>query len=234
MTIFAQCLSSLLLIVLSLLLGGLIGFVLALPPGPVAVTVMASALRGRWRHGLAAAAGASLADGVIALGVLFASSALVELLSQMIANHPALAVVGEIAVVAALVTYAVRLGRSSVLRHSSELRDELGRSVRGTVISAAATAIANIVNPTFLPSLAGAFAAALSFLAHRGAITTAGKFLMALGFVGGTFAWLAVVVGLIVRNHARFSLRHIMLLRRIGAAVVMIFALVLLWHIATS
>jgi len=222
-------------LVLSILLGGLIGFILALPPGPVAVTVMASALRGKWRHGIAAAAGASLADGFFALGVLFASSALGEVLMQLLSHHPTLALIGEIAVAAALLTYAFRLGRSSVLRHSSHFREELGRSVRGTMLSAAVTALANVVNPTFLPSLAGSFAAALSYLVrHNAASSTGTKVLIALGFSGGTFLWLFVVVGLIVRNHARFSLRHIMMLRRIGAAIVFAFTLVLLWHIATS
>jgi len=216
--------------VLALLLGVAIGFVLAVPPGPVAVSVMASALRGRWRLGLAAAAGASVADGIIAVVVLFASSALVWLLRQLVLHHPTIALVGEITIIAALVTYAIRLGRSSVYQRSSQLRHSLGSSVHGTALAAAATAVANVVNPTFLPSLAASFAAAQALLPSQGSGWD--KLLLAAGFMSGTFGWLTIVVSWIVRNHERFSLRQIALFRRIGAAIVLVFAAILLWHVA--
>lgn len=216
----------------ALIFGMVIGFVLALPPGPVAVSVMASALRGRWRLGIAAAVGASLADGVIALVVLFASSALVGLLRQIVLHHPTIALVGEITVVAALVTYAIRLGGSSVYQRSSSLRQSVGTSVERTAIAAAGTALANVVNPTFLPSLAGSFAGALALLGEPSQVHTGEKILLAAGFIVGTFCWLTVVVALIVRNHERFSLRHIAVLRRTGAAIVLLFAGALLWHVA--
>jgi hypothetical protein len=193
---------------------------------------MSSALRGRWRLGIASAVGASLADGVIAIAVLFASSALVGLIQQIMLDHPTIALVGEITIIAALVTYAIRLSGSSVYQRSSQLRQSLGSSAHGTAFASAVTACANIVNPTFLPSLAAAFAAATAILGNP---SSAGeKFLLAVGFMAGTFGWLAIVVGLIVHNHERFSLRHIALLRRIGAAIVLVFAGLLLWHVATQ
>lgn len=215
-----------------LMLGVLLGFVLALPPGPVAVTVIASALRGGVRHGLWAAAGASVADGVIALGVLFASSALVVLVRSTLDHHPLIALVGEIVVVAMLVTYAIRLARSSVYQRSSELREEMGRSIPKTIASAVATAIANLVNPTFLPSLAASLTAVLSAVSPEGNISVLGKGAIAAGFSLGTFAWLGVVVAFIVRHREQFSLRQLVLVRRIGAAIVLAFACILLWHVA--
>ncbi|MCS7301833.1 MAG: LysE family translocator [Candidatus Kapabacteria bacterium] len=215
----------------ALFIGAAIGFILAVPPGPVAVTVMASALRGQWKHGLWAAAGAALADGIIALAVLFASSAIMQLINDLITYHPTIALVGEIAIIAALVTYAIRLARTSIYERSAELRQELGQSVPATVLSAAATAATNIVNPTFLPSLAATFTAAVALLSRSVAVGIREKALLALGFCIGTFGWLSIIVALIVRNRKRFSLRHFMLLRRIGAAVVLVFAAVLVWHL---
>ncbi|MCX7930897.1 MAG: LysE family transporter [Chlorobi bacterium] len=206
-----------------------IGFVLAVPPGPVAVSVMAAALRGRWRLGFAGAAGAAIADGVIAAAVLFASSALVNLTRQLLTNHPAIAVVGEVTIAAALVTYAIRLARTSVYHRSSQLRRTFGDSARGTAFGTAVTAVANLFNPTFLPSLTASLAAATTVLQGTGG---GEKFVLAFGFTVGTFGWLAIVVALIVRNHERFTIRHIALLRRIGAVVVLVFAGILLWHAA--
>lgn len=217
---------------LSLTLGALIGFVLAIPPGPVAVTVMASALRGRWRHGIAAAASAATADGVLAVAVLFASSALVAIIEHIIARHPAIAVVAEIGIIAGLVTYAIRLGKSSLYDRSSDRRENVGHSVYGTIATAATTAFANVINPTYLPSIAATFTAAHTLLARSATVSIGNKLLMAVGFALGTFGWFVVVVAVILRHHQRFSLRNVALLRRIGAAIVLTFAAVLLWHVA--
>lgn len=216
----------------SLTLGILIGFVLAIPPGPVAVTVMASALRGQWRHGIAAAAGAAAIDGVLAVGVLFASSALVAIIEHIIARHPAIAVVAEVGIIAGLVTYAIRLGKSSLYDRSPDRRDGVVRSVHGTIATAATTAFANVINPTYLPSVAATFTAAHTLLARSMAVSIGDKLLMAVGFALGTFGWFVLVVAIILRHHQRLSLRHVALLRRIGAIIVLAFAAVLLWHVA--
>ena len=71
----------------ALLVGLVVGFVLAVPPGPIAMACIHQGLAGQTRAGVALVLGASVMDSVYALLAAFASSALVEALWDLIRHH---------------------------------------------------------------------------------------------------------------------------------------------------
>src|SRR5436190_13893424 len=73
--------------VTALLVGLVVGFVLVMPPGPIAMAGMRQALAGQTREGLALVLGAAVMDSGYALLAAFASSALVEALWDMMLHH---------------------------------------------------------------------------------------------------------------------------------------------------
>src|SRR5438094_524934 len=97
--------------VTALLLGLVVGFVLAMPPGPIAVACIRQALAGQARDALALAIGASAMDIVYALLAAGASAALVGSLGAMVTENAWLLLAlqgGCIVVLAVLGLYYVR------------------------------------------------------------------------------------------------------------------------------
>ena len=73
--------------VTALLVGLVVGFVLAIPPGPIAIACLSQALAGQAREGLALALSASAIDIGYALLAAFASSALVGALRGLVTDN---------------------------------------------------------------------------------------------------------------------------------------------------
>jgi arginine exporter protein ArgO len=73
--------------VTALLVGLVVGFVLAIPPGPIAIACLSQALAGQAREGLALALSASAMDIGYALLAAFASSALVGALRGLVTDN---------------------------------------------------------------------------------------------------------------------------------------------------
>jgi LysE type translocator len=71
----------------ALLVGLVVGFVLAMPPGPLAIAILRQALAGQTRAGVAMALGAAAMDSVYALIAGWASSALVGSLQGTVRDH---------------------------------------------------------------------------------------------------------------------------------------------------
>src|SRR5438132_12943829 len=73
--------------VTSLLVGLVVGFVLAIPPGPLAIACISQALAGQARESVALALSASAMDIGYALLAAFASSALVGALRGLVTDN---------------------------------------------------------------------------------------------------------------------------------------------------
>src|SRR5262245_34544984 len=71
----------------ALLVGLAVGFVLAIPPGPIAMACIHQGLAGQTRAGVALVLGASAMDSVYALLVALASSAFVGALGDRLQPH---------------------------------------------------------------------------------------------------------------------------------------------------
>lgn len=168
----------------SLLKGGLVGFCLAVPLGPVNVLCMRRTLAHGRVSGLASGLGAALADGiyggVAGFGVQFAAQALLE--SQMWLRL----------LVGALLCY---LGyRSFAAKPAQAVATNSHNGLVGDTLS---TFLLTLTNPMTIISFAAVFAA-IGISKEEGGV--AGASLLVVGVFLGSMSWwtlLAWIVGLL-------------------------------------
>jgi threonine/homoserine/homoserine lactone efflux protein len=142
--------------VTALLVGLVVGFVMVMPPGPIAMACMRQALAGHTKEGLALGLGAAVMDSGYALLAAFASSALVEALWDMMMHHAWALLAFQGGCIVVLVVVGLHYCRSSRHGGAARARPEARGRLRGDVspaLSGVLLALTNLANPMFLPSL---------------------------------------------------------------------------------
>jgi len=142
--------------VTALLVGLVVGFVLAMPPGPIAIACLRQALAGQAREGLALALSASAMDIGYALLAAFASSALVGALRGLVTDNAWSLLAFQGGCIGVLVVLGLRYCRSTTHGDAARARPEARSRPRGDAspyLSGVLIALTNLASPTFLPSL---------------------------------------------------------------------------------
>ncbi|MFM8568801.1 MAG: LysE family translocator [Candidatus Kapaibacterium sp.] len=214
---------------LEFLVGFCTGFVLTIPPGPVAAFAIETSLHHGQRSGRGVAFGVALVDTVFCLGVLFASSALVQWGIGMAERNVMLSRILMTAVVLGILVVGIR----QIVRPSTTVgstRVHLESHVPGSrpFLVGAATALSNGFNPTFLSSLTAVIA---SIHTSFPVVTGSGvqRVLFAGGFGVGTYVWIHVITRVVLKHREAMSPAMLGLIRRIGGVIFTLFALFLLW-----
>ena len=142
--------------------GFMIGFVLAMPPGPVAVTAIKMALDKGSRHATMVGLGTGLLDFLYCTVAIFATSAVVDFVVDFADKNPLPILIFQLGVIAGIVTFGIfqiktkkrtRPGRVPKPKKGlAKLLEDF--SHKGPFLLGVAVAIANMANPTFIPSLA--------------------------------------------------------------------------------
>lgn len=211
--------------VTALLVGLVVGFVLVMPPGPIAMAGMRQALAGQTREGLALVLGAAVMDSGYALLAAFASSALVEALWDMMLHHAWTLLAFQGGCIVVLVVVGLHYCRSSRHRGAARAQPEARGRLRGDVspaLSGVLLALTNLANPLFLPSLIFV----MSLLQVRGWVGHAvGDHVMyALGFGGGAALWYVLLLRTVTHLRAQFSPTVIPMLARVAGGVLLLCA----------
>jgi threonine/homoserine/homoserine lactone efflux protein len=193
---------------ISLMAGVIAGFVLAMPPGPVGVTAIKLVLDKGKKPALLAALGTTVMDFIFAFLTVFATSALISLLDNVIEKYPVGVLIIQIIVVVAIVAYGMLLRKN---KDSEDIETKKTKAYifidylkhRGPFLLGFAVALANIANPTFLGSLSY-----VAVLLQKWTLidsSVAGRAIYALGFGVGTFLWLYILVKIIIFYKPRMS-----------------------------
>ncbi len=203
---------------MSLIVGAVVGFILALPPGPVAVTAMKLALNKGSKHGILASMGTSLMDFLFCLISVFATSAFIQIIDTFSVDYPVAVLVFQLVVITGIVVYGI-INLKPKKHQNIEAIAEAQRprfieylTHRGPFLLGFAVALANIANPTFLASI--------SYVAMQiqkwGLIeqTFIGKTIFSLGFGLGTFLWLYIMVKVLIFYKPRMSPAFIVKIRK--------------------
>jgi threonine/homoserine/homoserine lactone efflux protein len=206
---------------IALVVGLVVGYVLAIPPGPIGLAAVRTGLK----HGAAAsrwlAFGAGLFDLAYCFFAMSASVGIAHVLQLDSATSPVFTY-AAVAVAAAIAVLGVYQFRNPI---SLNVADGDGTSVKTgkPFITGAAYALANLANPTFIPSLLVMSAYILaSGVVER---NMADRVLFSLGFGVGNYAWLVTLVHIFLRYKHRMPERAFSLAQRIMAAAVVIFGL---------
>jgi putative LysE/RhtB family amino acid efflux pump len=211
--------------VTALLVGLVVGFVMVMPPGTIAMACMRQALAGQTKEGLALGLGAAVMDSGYALLAAFASSALVEALWDMMMHHAWALLAFQGGCIVVLVVVGLHYCRSSRHGGAARARPEARGRLRGDVspaLSGVLLALTNLANPLFLPSLIFV----MSLLQVRGWVGHAvGDHIMyALGFGGGAALWYVLLLRTVTHLRAQFSPTVLPMLARVAGGALLLCA----------
>lgn len=195
----------------SLVVGFVLGFVLAIPPGPVAVTAMKLTLDNGVKHGRMVAFGTSIVDVFFALVAVFATGFLVHLFSDITSYNPLLFLIFQIIVIAVLMLF----GLTQLKQKKSEIKIDPDNCQpkalkflkkvmnRGPFFLGAAVAFTNIANPTFFSSLSFVTLTVQKYNLIE--ITAASSIMFSVGFGAGNFGWIYLLVKVLAKVKHRLN-----------------------------
>lgn len=221
--------------VTALLVGLVVGFVMVMPPGPIAMACMRQALTGHAREGVALVLGVAAMDSGYALLAAWASSTLFGALRDRL-MHPAWALLAfQAGCIMVLVWFGLYYCRSSRHGGAARVRAEARGRLRGDVspaLSGVLLALTSLANPAFLPSLIFA----MSLLHVRGWVghEVSDHVLYALGFGVGAALWYVLLLRAVTHLRAQFSPIVIPLMERVAGGVLLLCAGLLTYTVVTT
>lgn len=200
---------------LALPIGIVLGIVLALVPGPVAVGAMKMAMNYGQREGTHYSAGSGLMDVFFCIFAVFATSAIATMIGDVTDKYPLLFFVFQVLIVIAIIVYGLMQFRTAKQAVSDELDDEPNSknsildkiSKKGPFWVGFAVGLANIASPTFVPALAFVTLQIDSF--HFYEPNALNHLMLSLGFGIGNFLWLFMIVRLFAKNKEKLSMQFI-------------------------
>ncbi len=224
------------------MVGLVVGFVLAIPPGPIGVAVVKQAVEHKFRAGGELALGASLMDGVYALAATFASSTIVSALGDAVTKNRAASLGFQIVCVVVLVVLAVRYLRAvpssapdSARIEAAELAQEARARRLGLarpIFVGLLIALTNLASPTFLPSLI--FLSGYLHSAGWLPPSAGARFVFALGFATGTFLWFVVLLRVLHGLRAKLTANVTAGMNRFAGGAFILFAAVLAFRVVVA
>lgn len=202
--------------------GLVVGYILAVPPGPIGLAAVRTALRSGSRSAEQLAIGAGLLDLLYCFFTMTASAELLALVR--IDNHPTPAITASGVLVSMLICLlGLYQFRNPVALRVDSSADERTGPVH-PFMKGVAYALANLANPTFIPSLLvmSAYMVALGVVNAQ----YMDRIWFAAGFGIGNYLWLVTLVRTILRYRERLPEQTFVVAQRIMSAAVIVFGLV--------
>jgi threonine/homoserine/homoserine lactone efflux protein len=225
--------------VTALLAGLVVGFVLAMPPGPIAIACIRQALAGQARYALALAIGAAAMDVVYALLAAGASSALLVSLGAMVTDNAWSLLAFQVGCIVVLAVLGLHYVRSATHRVDARARQEEAqeeqarpRDSSSPYLIGVLIALTNLASPTFLPSLIFV----MGFVHARGWVghDVGENALYAVGFGTGAALWFGLLLWALTTLRAKLSPNFVPMLSRVAGGAFLLFAVMLTYHVVTA
>lgn len=207
--------------VLALILGVIVGFILAIPPGPIGMASIRTGVKEGWRQALKLAIGAGLFDLLYCLAAMLATSAIADLISHWGTQWPLFQPIFQTVVVVAMIAFGVHQMRvKSPEQHlvprpaEKKVIDHI--TSNGPFFVGVGFAVANLANPTFIPSLA-----AMSAFIQRSdlyASNVMNNIAFSIGFGVGNVLWLITLVRIVLAYRERMTPTFIKRIQQISGA----------------
>lgn len=224
---------------MSLPMGILLGIILAIVPGPVAVGAMKLSLNNGRKAGLLYAAGGGIMDAIFCSCAIFATSAVISAIGNFSAEHPILIFSIQILIVAGILIYGIMQFKEAKRNNRNEI-EELEKSSNtlldrvkhhGPLAIGIAISMTNVPSPTFLPGLAY-FTLQVQKL-HFYEITWISSLLLAIGFGIGNFLWLSAIVRAVTHYKNKFSTKFISVIYKFAGCTLLCFGTILGYRVVS-
>ena len=225
--------------VTALLVGLVVGFVLAMPPGPIALACITHALAGQARSALALAIGAAAMDTLYALLAAGASSTLTVSLGALVTDNAwsLLAFQGGCIVVLAVlglhyVRTATPAGAAHARKEEAQGEQAPPPGSSSPYLLGVLLALTNLASPTFLPALI----LVMGFVHARGWVghTVGGNALYAVGFGAGAVLWFSLLLWVLTTLRTKIAPQVVPLLSRVAGGILLLFAVMLTYHLVMA
>jgi threonine/homoserine/homoserine lactone efflux protein len=223
----------------ALLVGLVVGFVLAMPPGPIALACIRQVLAGHERDGVALAIGASTMDVVYALIAAWASSALVVSLQGVATNHAWTLIAFQAGCVVVLAVFGLHYLRGTPREVATHARQEVAQAAQARRLGSSSPyllgvllALPNLASPTFLPALIFIMGVvhARGWVDHDVGANT----LYAVGFGVGSDLWFVLLLRTLTPLRAKLSPQILPRLSRVAGGALLLCAALLTYHMVTA
>ncbi len=192
----------------AIIIGAVIGFILAMPPGPVAMACVNIGLQKGRKECFELSIGTALMDTVFCVIAIFAATAVEATLTNFLETNPIIYLAIQIVIVALLVYFGLsqfkkkRIETDDVnLKKSPSFITTLEN--KGPFFLGVALALTNIANPTFMSTLM-----LMTAWVHKLDVFTSSfgsNLLFSIGFGIGNFSWLFLLAYFVMRNKHKLS-----------------------------
>lgn len=222
-------------LLISLPIGIIIGFVLALAPGPMAMGAVNMGLEKGLKRAYLFAAGSGFMDIIFCTIAIITASALQSSVLKYIGDNPIFMLVFQVIVIGALVAFGIavlntskkkiktgNLGTNKFNRKLDHTKPIDWMKHHGAFWFGVAFATINIANPTFLP-----FLTFLNIQVHKFGLiadTFSSNFLYAVGFGFGNFLWIALLSRLVVKYRNNFGRNFVLRVNQFAGITFISFA----------
>lgn len=190
--------------IIAILAGLVIGYVLAIPPGPIGMASIRMGIRDGWASSFKLAMGAGLFDVLYCALGLLAATAIQNYFDGVDAANPLITIGMQFVVAIAMVIFGVIMFREPAPADADKPKHMRGEAVvekfsrgHGPFFVGIGFAIANLANPTFIPTLAGITTFVRSQELYASNVLNDVTF--AIGFGAGNMLWLTTLVKLVLR-----------------------------------
>lgn len=197
----------------ALIIGVVVGYILAIPPGPIGMAAIRTGIRSGWIAAVKLAIGAGLFDVIYCALAMVATSAIVDILRDLEQTTPLATVIFQLTIVVVMIGFGVLQMRERPLKPADQHENGNGTGrprnliewfkSHGPFFVGVGFAVANLANPTFVPSLAAmtTFIQKLDWFQS----TFANDLTFALGFGIGNTLWLFTLARLVIANRSRMT-----------------------------
>ncbi|MFP4529066.1 MAG: LysE family translocator [Candidatus Kapaibacterium sp.] len=196
--------------IIAILAGALLGFVLAIPPGPVGVSAVKLGLFTGRRAATHFSLGTGLLDVFFCLAAIFATSAVVSSIGNFTTDYPLVMVILQVTLVVAFMIFGfVSIRSKKTLNFEESPADKQESRIvaslksKGPFFLGIGIALTNIANPSFLPSLMWVTMNVHSLNIMEN--SAANNFLFSVSFGFGNFLWLYGLVQVVLRYKHKIS-----------------------------
>lgn len=223
---------------IAIIAGIIVGFLLAIPPGPVAVTIMRISMDKGLKLATITSLGIGLMDFCFCLAIIFATSAILILVNSFFSDYPIILLSFQIFVVASIILYGIFNIKTKEKQSNPDLNIKHVRfkfldnlSHKGPFLLGIALAMSNFANPTFLTALAYVTMNIQKYILTDN--SSLNLVIFAFGFGIGNYLWLNLIAKILVHYKERMSARAIARVHQFAGVTLIGFGTILGYRIIT-
>ena len=194
----------------AIIIGIMVGYILAIPPGPIGLAAIRTGIRDGWKPSVKLAIGAGAFDVIYCALAMVATSAVVDMLSDLESSTPWAPVGLQLLIVGVMIVFGILQIREKPVERAPDTEEQKKPSNliewikgHGPFFVGVGFAVANLANPTFVPALA----AMATFIQQLRIFDNvfANNMIFALGFGLGNMFWLFTLVRLVIANRHKLT-----------------------------